>query len=314
MTLFLKKLLLLLTIVSLCCTGLILLSEGMSRNQYEQSYQAAFTDKLQRLKSIDEPKIILVGHSNLAFGINSKKLEDALSMPVVNLGLHGGLGNVFHENFAKANINDGDIVVVCHSSYKLETIDYRLWWSTIGSDKEAFSCLEQEQYYSLMQAYPDHLKRRLLSIVFGIGDTDTSTSYTRNAFNEYGDIVYKPESAKKDVDSIFSKKELSVPKIDAECVERLNKYNQYVSSQGATMVVAGYPIAYGKYSTYTEADFEEFSKSLQEALDCDVISDYTDYFFPYDYFYDTHLHLTQEGADVRTAQLIADLKAWKTSN
>ena len=30
----------------------------------------------------------------------------------------------------------------------------------------------------------------------------------------------------------------------------------------------------------------------------------------YDYFYDTKYHLTEEGAKVRTKQLIMDLKRW----
>ena len=69
-----------------------------SGNQYLNNYQASVIDKIQRLESIKEPKIILVGNSNVAFGINSKMIEDALGMPVVNLGLHGAMGNTFHEN------------------------------------------------------------------------------------------------------------------------------------------------------------------------------------------------------------------------
>lgn len=75
--------------------------------QYNDNYDAALVDKVDRLKSITEPKIILVGDSNVAFGINSKKIEEELGMPVVNLGLHGALGNAFHEQIAKLNIGGG---------------------------------------------------------------------------------------------------------------------------------------------------------------------------------------------------------------
>ena len=53
---------------------------------------------------IEEPKIILIGNSNLAFGIDSEKIENSVGMPVVNLGLHGSLGNEFHESMAKKYI------------------------------------------------------------------------------------------------------------------------------------------------------------------------------------------------------------------
>lgn len=76
------------------------------------------------------------------------------------------------------------------------------------------------------------------------------------------------------------------------------------------MIVAGYPISYGQYSEFTEKDVENFQEQLEAALDCDVISNYTDYLFPYDYFYDNYLHLADEGAHVRTKQLISDLKKW----
>ena len=79
-------------------------------SQHEDGYCASLIDKAARLESINDPKIILVGNSNLSFGMDSRRVQEALNMPVVNLGLHGGLGNAFHEDIAKLNINSGDIV------------------------------------------------------------------------------------------------------------------------------------------------------------------------------------------------------------
>ena len=61
-------------------------------------------------------------------------------------------------------------------------------------------------------------------------------------------------------------------------MNRLNKLNAYLESKGATMVVAGYPIGDGEFTPDRE-DFIAFQKQLQEELDCQVISDYTDYFY-----------------------------------
>lgn len=80
------------------------------------------------------------------------------------------------------------------------------------------------------------------------------------------------------------------------------------------MVIAGYPIAYGEYSTFREEDFIAFKSELENVIDCEIISDYTDYFYPYDYFYDTSLHMTAEGAEIRTEQLISDLNRWMMSH
>ena len=69
--------------------------------QYQDNYNASLLDKVERLNNIHEPKIVLLGNSNLAFGIDSQMIEDELNMPVVNMGLHGSLGNAFHEEMAK---------------------------------------------------------------------------------------------------------------------------------------------------------------------------------------------------------------------
>lgn len=309
---FLKKILIMLSILSVCCAALFLFDFFAWQKPRALGYQAAVTDKLQRLESIDEPKIILVGHSNVAFGINSKQLEDAMSMPVVNLGMHGGMGNVFHENLAKANINKGDIVVVCHSSYDTDAVDGRLLWQTVCVNPRSFSFIDPKNYPLLLQSYPEYWRESFLTNLLGSRGEEKETCYVRKAFNEYGDIVLRPESMQVD-ESFFNGAAIPLPAMDDETVERLNRYNEYITAQGATMVVAGYPIVYGEYSTYTAADFQAFETELRGALDCDVISHYTDYFYPYEYFYDTYLHLTQEGTTARTAQLIADLQAWQAS-
>ena len=113
-----------------------------------------------------------------------------------------------------------------------------------------------------------------------------------------------------DVDKFFKDTDIKVPQIGDTCINRLNEYNKYITEHGATMLVAGYPIAYGEYSSFYKSDFEKFERELRERLDCTIISDYTDYFYPYDYFYDTTLHLTEKGAEVRTEQLIVDIQKW----
>ena len=85
--------------------------------QYLNNYQAALIDKNERLCSIDGPKIVLVGNSNLAFGIDSRALEEAFGMPVVNMGMHGGLGNAFNEQAAVQNVCKGDIVILSYSNF-----------------------------------------------------------------------------------------------------------------------------------------------------------------------------------------------------
>ena len=277
-------------------------------NQYEDNYNASLIDKVERLKSINAPKIILVGNSNLAFGMDSEMLKDAMNMPVVNLGLHGGLGNAFHENIAKLNINSGDIIIICHSTYLDDNriSDIELCWITLEYHRDLWSILRPGEYLDMVMAFPKYWLKSLVRRVFSMKTKTIPTAYSREAFNKYGDIVIKPDT--KFESKVFRNQK--VPEVNNTCTERLNAFNSYAEKKGATLLIAGYPIGYGKYSPPDE-EYDKFQIKLVEELDCDVISDFRDYFMPYSYFYDSTLHLNEEGTRIRTQQLIKDIKRWQ---
>ena len=60
--------------------------------------------------------------------------------------------------------------------------------------------------------------------------------------------------------------------------------------------------------TPDKRSYEAFQNELETKMKCDIISDYTDYFFSVDYFFDGLLHMTNEGAVLRTKQLIQDIQ------
>lgn len=308
---FIKKVLIFVLLIVVVLAGLITFDYKVIGSQYKYSYNAAILDKLERLKSIKEPKIILVGNSNVAYGFDSKLIEEATGMPVVNMGLHAGLGNAFHEEAAKQGINEGDIVIVCHSDYSdKDTIgDAELALLTYDYNSEVFKIFRKKDYKDLIKAYPTYLRKSYLLWLTHKGNLKTDNSYCREAFNEYGDVVYKPQ-ANPITAEYFKKNHSALPSVSKECTDRLNELNSYCKSKGATLLVAGYPIEHGEYDTYTKEDIIKFQNDLTSALDCPVISNYTDYMYPYNYFYNAILHLNEKGTEVRTKQLISDLNNW----
>ena len=63
----------------------------LTEPQFSKIYTAELYDKVERLDSIEEPKIVIVSGSSAAFGLDSKLLEDKLGMPVVHLFLYAYL-------------------------------------------------------------------------------------------------------------------------------------------------------------------------------------------------------------------------------
>lgn len=279
---------------------------GVVAPQYSMNYNSSINEKIDRLNSIEESKIILVGNSNVAFGFDSEKIQKEIGMPVVNLGLHGGLGNYFHEQMAKENIQVGDIVVLCHTNYSTSYItEPDIVWQMLEERLELFRFISIKDYFSVFRALPRYLESAVFLSVDGSGNYDSKDCYSRKAFNEYGDNIYPRTSLQYK----FTEKSVNVPEIDDENVKRINEMNQYCEQRGAKLLIAGYPIASGEYTPSVE-QYREFQQMLEEKMDCDVISDFTDYFIPYEYFYNTVYHLNEKGVEIRTNQFIRDLKKW----
>lgn len=277
--------------------------------QYENSYNASLIDKVERLESIDGPKIVLLGHSSLAFGIDSERIEEAFGMPVVNMGLHGGNGNAFHEEMAKYNVEQGDIYIICHSDYDDDNViqDAMTAWSSIENHLNLWKILRVNDIGTMAKAFPIYLKHCLGYHSAGTGNQDPGGLYARSAFNEYGDVALLREGNQYTFEG-----EVVPPGIGDAAVDRINELNGYLTKRGATLLVAGYPIGNGNV-TAEAAEFEAFQEQLADRLDCPVISNYADYMFDYRYFYDTNLHLNTEGVALRTGQLISDIKRWKST-
>jgi hypothetical protein len=277
--------------------------------QYSKSYTASLIDKVERLESIDEPKIVLIGNSNLAFGIKSEMIEEAFDMPVVNMGLHGAIGNAFHEQMAKLNVHEGDIYIIAHTSYADDDSipDPTIAWLAVEDHMELWKLLRSNDIWKMIKSYPIYLSKALVLYANGNGNSlDDGTS--REAFNKYGDVISpRPQSEYTFVSKVRP------PSINDITINRINELNEYLQKRGATLLVAGYPIGKGEL-TAPEEEFVAFQEELASKLTCTVISDFRDYMFDYKYFYNTQFHLTDEGTILRTKQLILDLQNYLDKN
>ena len=275
--------------------------------QFDLQYNASLIDKWNRLKSIKEPKIILVGDSNVAFGIDSQKIQEAFNMPVVNFGLHGGLGQAFHTDMIKPYINEGDIVVIFPAEYNnadTKILDCVLLWTAIGNNIDIWQGISFENYTKIILAYPTYLKRAIVLWISNKGNT-TDGVYSRAAFNEYGDNVYpRPNCiiSEGNYDSYFASRNLSE-------VMRVywNKYNEYILNKNARLFMSSPPIL--DETLPNDLDLDALQKQLEDELNFPMISRLHNYIYPLEYFYDTGFHLTDVGKTIRTEQLILDISA-----
>lgn len=76
-----------------------------------RDFFAAFDTKWKQQEKVPSPRILLIGGSNWLFGVDSRKLELDLGVPVYNLGLQADLGIPFFLNLASAVARPGDILL-----------------------------------------------------------------------------------------------------------------------------------------------------------------------------------------------------------
>ncbi|MBO5760371.1 MAG: hypothetical protein J6S53_02385 [Lentisphaeria bacterium] len=274
----------------------------------KNNYDSAIEIKMERLLNTPSPKIILAGNSNLPFGIDSSMLERKLGMPCVNLGLNGGMGNAFYEKMASMNIGKGDLVIILYTHYE-EEINGPFFWGFYFSTKmfrnPLFSpSLLLKQLYAL-PAFMKYMVMETLQKKFsGNKAGKFEHIYKSSSFNIYGDIaVERPAAFSADIPSY-------IPIIQVATVKRLNKWHEEIQQKGAFLLAASYPVYAGK----NVADKEKmlvFQKKLQKELSFPVISDFREYYFPPEYFFDSCFHLTKEGAEKRTALLVKDIENWQ---
>lgn len=81
-------------------------------NDYLVSYGRGLEKKFDKLESIDTNKIVIVGGSNVNFGIDSDLMEVSLGVPVVNMGFHAGLNTFNIISPVTPFLTEGDILII----------------------------------------------------------------------------------------------------------------------------------------------------------------------------------------------------------
>ena len=228
-------------------------------------------------------------------------------MPVVNLGLHGGLGNAFHERMPLFKITTGDIIVISHLDYSDDDkiSDPALALITVENYFHYWKIFRVKDFPRIICKLPQYSAKCLYRFLLKRDKAPQNpTCYARNAFNEYGDNIFP-----RNIEAGESDPYLRHPKVNNICMSRINKLYEYCKAKGATVVISGAPILTG-LEGFDLKEYKQFQRDLELSAECPIISDFTDYIFDKKYFYGGALHMTNDGARLRTEQLIKDLQSF----
>jgi hypothetical protein len=288
--------------------SLILSLAVMTPDMYDKSFMGQLDEKFDRLYEIDEPKLVVVGGSSVAFGLDSALLEQYTGMPVVNFGLYAALGTRLMLDLSRDAIGEGDVVVI---SPELDAQTMSMYFnseSTLQAMDGSYymlSHVDRDNIFSLLGAMFAHLGRKIALKE----PVDPQGVYNSSSFNEYGDIIYdRPSNVMESYYDTNKTVTLDESILDEEFIDYLNEYASHCKAQGARVYFSFCPMNIMGMTEGTDArSLYDFECLLRRRLDFDLISYADDYIMDAGYFYDSNFHLNNTGARYRTLLLARDV-------
>lgn len=292
----------------------------------DDNYLAAVLEKDRLIRTTPSPKLILVGGSNLAFGIDSRMMEDSLHVNVVNMGLYAKLGLRYMLAQVKPYIRRGDVVIIVP--------EYDQFY---GNFSEGDNTLNTALLYAPPDRIPDFIKsysvvdvvlrprvenarRSFLEAtadLFGVKNKyfppDTNPVYNRHSFNQYGDVVSHLGKKSMNPDSIFVKP-LPPPKdFNRKTITELNDIGDTSRERGAR--------AYFLFPSYIDRAYVVngdaiawLREKLSREMRIPILGTAEDFVFPKNWFFDTRFHLNELGRGPRTVKMIEILRQARGSD
>ncbi len=281
----------------------------------QKAYLAALQDKQARMDSLQatgKPKMVLIGGSNVAFGLNSKELEQAFHIPVVNMAVHAGLRYEYMIRQVSEYPSKGDVYLIFpefSQMYEPLSIGTPILYQSLEVFPQGYDYCNQDGplgYVKLRaNAFVEIIQlkvKRTLGRAMGMAEKN---AYQRSVFDHYGDI-WSPMTLKSryKLDDKHMEKDRGIPP-SMDFIRLTNDFAKKAEAAGATVLFLFPAIAEAKWDPEVGQFTEEY---LKANLKIPIVNDPASYVYPNELFFDTKYHTTQEGREIRTAQTIEDLK------
>ena len=274
-------------------------------------YMAAIIDKHELLQKSELPRMIFVGGSSVAFGIDSHMIENKLeNYDVINMGLHAGIGLKGIFNDIKPYIKKDDIIIAM-TEYE------HFYGSLIHGEAEIVSLIsyapvninyiDAKQFFSILKYYPIFSRRKIHLLLPRVTPLEEFDSiFKRKSFDHNGDFVGHLDKESQDISGydLFENNQFV---INDESIAYLINFSKFVEEKGAKFYL-DYPyVPEGQYLKY-KGEIDKVDELLRKEIESNIISYPQNNTLPEDQFFNTVYHLNKEGRYKRTVKLIEDME------
>jgi hypothetical protein len=313
--LFFQRILFICLLVSVCI-GLVFLAIPRDPTHY-------FAESLEQIRLLETtkgPRIILIGGSNVSFGIDAELMQKELHVPVINDGLHAGLG-ILPLLELLPYLHEGDSVIV--------SLEYAVFANSSGMEGDPAFVADwietdasrvkylSEPWLKAPRIYTIMLQRkvnRTIEYTLSIDSFRASRAlYNSDNFDANGDFIGHldtPSLKKKDIPLTA----YPVTMIQDDILVFLSSFEQTARAKGVQIYFEAPASRQSNCDVTGETNMASFFDTLKQRLSIPILTHMDQVCMPDQYFFDTPYHLNAKGREIRTQRLIENLKqAWLAS-
>ncbi len=287
------------------------------------SYGAATIGKMRRLENAPQPRLILVGGSGIAFGLDSNTLKKETSLNPVNLGLYAGFGIDFMLAQASSGAKTGDLIILIPEFDILDSVPSATGFISLEALQQdpqltPFVFSNPKSSISLLRQFPGWLSTRVYSLIGKYvvdpikprEETLYRRVYKASNFNEYGDMVgHLSESYLLPVSEITATSTAFSDIPNTETIAHIDAFILAEEKKGVT-VLFSWPALPKTVYRNNESNLLKQEEYIVNQLGTEkILGRQKDFIFDDGQFFDSIGHLTADGREIRTARLAQLLRA-----
>lgn len=285
----------------------------LTPSRFDETFLGEFENKVDRLYETEGEKIVFIGGSSLAFGLDAKLLSETLGKPVINFGLYATLGTKVMIDYAKGAIGEGDIIVIAPEMNAQTWSLYfnaEAMWQALDGNFHDLRHLSKDDYSAMLGGFWKFAASKAKYFTQDI-NIDGMGIYRASAFDDHGFIVnhrdkdYNTMVGGANPDMVI---DFNTDIISEEFIDYVNEFTAYAKEKGAKVYLGSCPMNELALSPdLTLEDIESYVSYLNEVFDCEVLGDPNNAIYTPGYFFDSNFHLNSAGAVLHTAQFASAL-------
>lgn len=285
---------------------------------YGQTYYGQLDRMVDRLNAVQGPKILVIGGSNVAFGLDGGLLEELLAEQGYNytvcpFGLYAAVGTSAMLDLSRDALGEGDIVVLAIEPTSETMSDYfgaGAFWKCAEDAPEMISSLDRDRQAALAGSYVSYLQERCEILRSGNPPVAQGV-YAAASFDERCDLVYdRPGNLMAAGFDPSVTVDFSQVRISDAFAREIRDYCADAGKKGASVVLSFSPVNRACIAEESDEAVGAFFQHCAEVFQCPIISDPNRYILDSGWFYDSNFHLNTPGAQLRTCLLAEDLLPW----